>query len=759
MNTSRIYFILVFLSVLIGGAWAQCPTGDRVFSSQQQLIDFAKSYPDCAEISGDVVIGTSYGMTDIDDLSPLANIRSIDGYLNILNNPVLTTLNGLESLMSIGGYLNIFNNEQLNTLDGLENLTSVNGFLWILHNQTLSSLEGLHRLTSINGSLDISNNPMLYSLNGLENINYRTISMNPSFLLTPVIDINILNNGDPSMPLLPNMETYQENNGTIQKFRSMIHTPYSERALETDLIHKRIEGLTDTTQAYELLRQLASIAHASGDRELIWESELLTTFYQLIHGVAPFPQRIAQMKELADRAGHEGVWQIQARALKLISLRYWIDLLDYEKTFKTYRELQQVLQRMTPEEFPDLAQCYMIMGRAHFYFRDYRTAIHFFQKGAIIPQTPLNTTFVTHCINNLGLCYQNLNILDSSDFYLNQLVEDTNRYAIEVWRGIASGNLGYNYYLRNEYDKAFPLLQRDVYTAESIKDWGLAAGSLIPLADILVMRNQLTHAEELIHRAREYIHRSGQDDRLRLLFPIISKWHSAMGHQDLAANYVDTTLQAIQVYHEKFNALKVMRAEQELNARELRLKEVEKQNLIQQRNLVLVIVLGVFVFGLIIIWYRNKSLQRKRKIRELALQNAKESLEHAQTRLGDLTRKIRENNQLIDKLKINNQISSDPNLLHELQNVTILTNDDWTEFKNHFQSVYPGFLEIIKTRYSELTPAEIRYLCLLKLGLSNHEMASALGVSPKSINVTKYRIRKKLDLENQEILEKMVNSI
>src|SRR5690606_39320410 len=97
--------------------------------------------------------------------------------------------------------------------------------------------------------------------------------------------------------------------------------------------------------------------------------------------------------------------------------------------------------------------------------------------------------------------------------------------------------------------------------------------------------------------------------------------------------------------------------------------------------LVIAIVFLVFISGLILWWYRNRDNRRRMEIRELALKRSQESLDHAQTRLRDLTRKIRENKQLIDKTKRNNQIYADSTLLHELQNGTSCTKDNRSDGK------------------------------------------------------------------------------
>src|SRR5690606_14159665 len=116
MKKTMQYLFFILSICLTFRAGAQCPPNDLKFSTQQQLLDFASRYPGCSEIPGNVIIGTPYGKTDIHDLSVLNQVRTIGGYLNILNNPDLPDLSGLENLTSIAGFLNIYNNERLSNL-------------------------------------------------------------------------------------------------------------------------------------------------------------------------------------------------------------------------------------------------------------------------------------------------------------------------------------------------------------------------------------------------------------------------------------------------------------------------------------------------------------------------------------------------------------------------------------------------------------------------------------------------------------------
>lgn len=759
MKKFRLIFFIVATSLYCSVTRAQCPTGEISFSTQQQINDFSVVHPNCNDIPGNVTIGVPYGSSDILDLSPLKYIKSIGGHLNILNNPELKTLKGLGSLLAIEDYLNIYNNDGLMNLDGLHSLSSVSGNLWVINNSALTSLKGLQNLKSINGSIDIVGNTSLSSMEGLLNIDPGTIMNTLDYLMVQTIDVRIEGNGNITADDLSDVRYYLAGMGPVKRFQNMAQKPYPQRAVETSMLYRHMEAITDSVEAYRIFDQLERIARDSKDRNIRLELELLKTNYQLKNGSGTFPERIAHMQALADRFGQEGMRLMEARALKFISFIYIVDFHDYEKLFKTYHSLEQIIAQLYPEEFPDMAQCYMIIGRTHYRFRDYHEAIHYFRKAAAIPQTLFNATFVMHSRNNLGLCYQKLILPDSSDYYFKNVLSDTTSYPVEVWKGIASGNLGYNHYLRGEYEDAIPLLQRDIQTATSMDDWGLATGSLIPLADIRLKQNELQQAGTLLNQARKYIQLSHQTDRLRLLFPVLSKWHAAMGHKTLAADYIDSAQLATRDYNDKFNALKLLRARQELNAKQLLLTEVERQRLYQQRNLIIAIVLSLLVLLSIFMWYRTKNLRHKREIREMALKNARNSLENARSRLADQAQKIRENATVIHQLQQDFHGHVDPSVLMELKNSTFLTSEDWILFKENFRQAYPGFLETLETRYPELTPAETRCLCLMKLELTKREMATAQAVSPKSINVTTYRIRKKLNVETQEILEKMVSEI
>ena len=147
-----------------------CPPGGISLSSQAEVDAFVASYPNCTVISGSLSIGIFSGSTDITDISGLANLQTITGYLYIRNNPLLPSLSGLDNVTSIGGYLLISNCDVLLNLNNLNNLLSIGDYLIISFNPALTSISGLINITSIPGFVSIGTNVNLTSLNGLDNV-------------------------------------------------------------------------------------------------------------------------------------------------------------------------------------------------------------------------------------------------------------------------------------------------------------------------------------------------------------------------------------------------------------------------------------------------------------------------------------------------------------------------------------------------------------------------------------------------------------
>jgi len=73
--------------------------------------------------------------------------------------------------------------------------------------------------------------------------------------------------------------------------------------------------------------------------------------------------------------------------------------------------------------------------------------------------------------------------------------------------------------------------------------------------------------------------------------------------------------------------------------------------------------------------------------------------------------------------------------------------EDWIQFESYFNSAHQNFMDRLQEKYPSITSGDLRTCCLLRMNLSTKEMASLLNISVRAVELRRYRLRKKLNLE------------
>lgn len=93
------------------------------------------------------------------------------------------------------------------------------------------------------------------------------------------------------------------------------------------------------------------------------------------------------------------------------------------------------------------------------------------------------------------------------------------------------------------------------------------------------------------------------------------------------------------------------------------------------------------------------------------------------------------------------------NMLHLMK---LHTEEDWNLFLLAFDEIYPGFHWRLRLKVNDISPAELRLMCLIRLHLNSREISRRLGISQQSVNIARYRLRRKLAMAHHERLEELV---
>ena len=79
-------------------------------------------------------------------------------------------------------------------------------------------------------------------------------------------------------------------------------------------------------------------------------------------------------------------------------------------------------------------------------------------------------------------------------------------------------------------------------------------------------------------------------------------------------------------------------------------------------------------------------------------------------------------------------------------------------FDEQFQLIDNDFCRRLEKQYPTITKAEKRLVCLIKTGLDGHEIMSVLNISGAGLYKLRYRLRKRLNLNNEN-LEKYIQQM
>lgn len=195
--------------------------------------------------------------------------------------------------------------------------------------------------------------------------------------------------------------------------------------------------------------------------------------------------------------------------------------------------------------------------------------------------------------------------------------------------------------------------------------------------------------------------------------------------------------------------------------------EQEERVMFLQRVILIVCIVFLLLFGLLAFSYvRNKHRSEKQIIerqRELEIRKSDELLELKNKELAASALKLIEKETLINTLKSKLSKGNGDIKPHEIrQIVRVISNNNeahWKEFEARFVAVNRSFYDRLSSTFPRLTERDKKLCALLKLNFSSKEMAKLLGMSIESVHTTRYRLRKKLNLNRKINLTEFIANV
>lgn len=166
---------------------------------------------------------------------------------------------------------------------------------------------------------------------------------------------------------------------------------------------------------------------------------------------------------------------------------------------------------------------------------------------------------------------------------------------------------------------------------------------------------------------------------------------------------------------------------------------------------------------------RQQRLSSERKIMQIQNEKLQSEIQNKSQQLSNVAINVVKKNEILEEIRDElKQVKAEmgqqlPNihyqkLLHSIER-NVAGKDDWILFEQNFDEVHEQFFKRLRQIYPTISPSELRLAACLRMNLSTKEMAPVLGISVRGVEIKRYRLRKKLDLDNDANLAQFMMDI
>lgn len=157
-----------------------------------------------------------------------------------------------------------------------------------------------------------------------------------------------------------------------------------------------------------------------------------------------------------------------------------------------------------------------------------------------------------------------------------------------------------------------------------------------------------------------------------------------------------------------------------------------------------------------------KELENEQQLMHYKNDKLKLDIENKNRELAISTMSLIKKNEFLSSIK--NELKSTEDVSKLKSVIKIIDNninntDDWKLFEQAFNNADKDFLKKVKAKHPSLTSNDLRLCAYLRLNLSSKEIAPLLNISSRSVEVKRYRLRKKMDLSHEASLANYILEI
>ncbi len=146
----------------------------------------------------------------------------------------------------------------------------------------------------------------------------------------------------------------------------------------------------------------------------------------------------------------------------------------------------------------------------------------------------------------------------------------------------------------------------------------------------------------------------------------------------------------------------------------------------------------------------------QKHILELELQTKSSEVAGKSLSIAKQSEMIENIQNILDSEKDFNKLKSE---IKKAIKINEVNKHEWEIFETNLNQIHNEFIINLSKKYPNLTPKDIKLCVYLKMNLSSKEIAPMMNISFRGVELHRYRLRKKLNLSQEENLSKFLLSV
>ena len=450
---------------------------------------------------------------------------------------------------------------------------------------------------------------------------------------------------------------------------------------------------------------------------------------------------------------------------------------DYENAADGTLEALKVMDTIDKEPFRK-ADLYRQLGKINYFQGSYVKSIQNFEEALEVYRDTDDNLYQAYTLTDIGNSYTEMNDYEKALEFYRQSKDISEEFGFADNTANTLANIGMVYTKQAKYDLAISNLLKSIEINKTNNSHFNIISAMGEIGNAYALKGEFKNAEDYLNRTVDLADSIQSMDQLKMALGYRSKAYKLNGkfqealEDQLRFQKLSDSLFTIEktrqieelqtIYETKKKEAEIALQEEEINTLNAKAKVDQLTKGLYAGGMASALALsGLLVFG-----YRQR-IKKNKIAREKQEEIYKQEIAHKKKELTSQTLHLVQKNTFIQELMENleNIKNSPEKFKMEFRRMVMLlkkenaSDKDWEVFKTYFSEVHNDFDQKLKTIYPDISEKEIRLAAFLRMNLTTKEIAATLNVLPDSILKSKYRLKKKLNLDKETDLNDFLNTL